>query len=899
MSTVNLEHLFKPSSVAVIGASNRPHSVGQVIMRNLLAGGFDGPIMPVNPRSQSIGGVLAYPDVENLPVVPELAVICVPPQAVIPVMECLDRKGCKAAIVLTAGLGSVPYDETRSVKQAMLEIAARNKMRLLGPNCLGLMVPPIGLNASFSHQSASKGKIAFVSQSGALCTAVLDWAAARGVGFSHFVSLGECDDVDFGDVIDYLGSDPDTRAIMLYIESIHERRSFISAARAASRNKPILCIKSGRFAEGAAAAASHTGALAGADDVFDAAIKRAGVLRVYTIAEMFSAAETLSRMRPFRGDKLGIITNGGGIGVLAVDALIERHGHLAHLEQSTIDNLNSVLPDTWSHANPVDIIGDAPGERYAKSIDKVLADPNIDSLLVMHAPTAITNPVEVARGVIDAVKNSKKNILTNWVGEATVAPARVLFNEAGLPTYNTPEQAVAAFQHMVNYRKLQDLLMETPPSVPQDFTPEIDKARGIIHLAIHSGRTMLTEPEAKAVLDCYGINTVKTLSVETTEQAVATAEKIGFPVALKILSDDISHKSDVGGVVLNLESGEEVHRAATKMLKNIGKQFPDARLRGFTVQEMVKRQNARELIVGMTTDPIFGPVILFGHGGVEVEVVRDRAMALPPLNMKLARELVEGTRIYNLLKGYRDVPPVNLEELYMTLVRLSQLVVHLGEVVELDMNPLLIDQKGVIALDARIKVTPKVESDDKRLAIHPYPRHLKQEIVLEDGTKYMLRPIKPEDEPAHYAFMSKLTPEDIHFRFFGSVRELPHSEMARQTQLDYDRAMAFVATVPNGTSQGDIHGIVQVAIDPNNEHAEYAVMVRSDIKGRGLGRILMEKMIEFCRAKGVATFIGQVLPNNRRMLTLCEKLGFSRKYLEDEEVFEVTLPLGQPSKPHA
>ena len=891
MSTINMDHLFKPKSVAVIGASNRPHSVGQVIMRNLLAGGFNGPIMPVNPKSQSIGGVLAYRDVESLPVVPELAVICVPPKAVVPTMECLADKGCMAAIVLTAGLAAEMHDETHTIKQAMLDIAARNKMRILGPNCLGLMVPGIGLNASFSHQSIGTGKIAFVSQSGALCTAVLDWAAARGIGFSHFISLGECDDVDFGDVIDYLGSDPDTRSIMLYIESIQERRGFISAARAASRNKPILCIKSGRFAEGAAAAASHTGALAGPDDVFDAAIKRAGVLRVYTVSEMFSAAETLSRMHPFRGDKLGIITNGGGIGVLAVDALIERHGRLAHLEDSTIDALNAVLPSTWSHANPVDIIGDAPGERYAKSIDAVLKDPNIDSLLVMHAPTAITDPVEVAQGVIDAIKDSRKNILTNWVGEATVAKARKLFYAAGIPTYRTPENAVAAFQHMVNYRKLQEVLMETPPSVPQDFTPETDKARKIIHLAIHAGRDMLTEPEAKAVLECYGINTVKTVAAHTVEDAVETADAIGYPVALKVLSDDISHKSDVGGVVLNLDNADEVRAAGTKMLRTIEQAFPKARLRGFTVQEMIKRAGARELIVGMTTDPIFGPVIMFGHGGVEVEVVRDRAMALPPLNMKLARELVEGTRIYNLLRGYRDVPPVNLEQLYMTLVRLSQLVVHLGEVLELDMNPLLIDQTGVIALDARIKVTPKVVSDDKRLAIHPYPRHLKQELILEDGTKYLLRPIKPEDEPAHYQFMSKLTPEDIHFRFFGSVRELPHSEMARQTQLDYDRDMAFLAIIPEGPEAGEIHGIVQVVIDPNNDHAEYAVMVRSDIKGRGLGRILMEKMIEYCRQKGTKTFIGQVLPNNRRMLTLCEKLGFSRKYLADEEVFEVTLPL--------
>jgi acetyltransferase len=891
MSTINLDHLFKPKSVAVIGASNRPHSVGSVLMKNLLAGGFNGPIMPVNPRSQSIGGVLAYPDVNSLPVVPELAVICVPPKAIVPVMECLAEKGCLAAVVLTAGLGAERYDEGRTVKQAMLDIAASRKIRLLGPNCLGLMVPGIGLNASFSHQSIGSGKIAFVSQSGALCTAVLDWSAARGIGFSHFISLGECDDVDFGDVIDYLGSDPDTRAIMLYIESIHERRSFISAARAASRNKPILCIKSGRFAEGAAAAASHTGALAGADDVFDAAIKRAGVLRVYTVSEMFSAAETLSRMRPFRGDKLGIVTNGGGIGVLAVDALIERHGQLAHLEDETITALDEVLPSTWSHANPVDIIGDAPGERYAKAIDVVLKDKNIDSLLVMHAPTAITDPVEVAERVIEKIKASKKNILTNWVGEATVAEARNMFYAAGIPTYRTPENAVAAFQHMVNFRKLQDLLMETPPSVPHDFTPDTDKARRIIHAAIHAGRHMLTEPEAKSVLECFGINTVKTYAAHDVEEAVKKAEQIGRPVALKILSDDISHKSDVGGVILDLETPEEVRTAAEKMHRVISEKFPEARLRGFTVQEMVKRAGARELIIGMTTDPIFGPVILFGHGGVEVEVVRDRSMALPPLNMKLARELVEGTRIHKLLQGYRDVPAVNLEELYMTLVRLSQLVVQLGEVVELDMNPLLADPNGVIALDARIKVTPKVLSDEQRLAIHPYPRHLKEKVVMDDGTTYLLRPIKPEDEPAHYEFMSRLTPEDIHFRFFGSVRELPHSEMARQTQLDYDRDMAFLAILMNGDEEVEFHGIVQVVIDPNNEKAEYAIMVRSDIKGRGLGRVLMEKMIEFCRHKGTETFIGQVLPNNRRMLTLCESLGFSRKFIAEEDVFEVTLPL--------
>lgn len=891
MSTRNLEHLFRPGSVAVIGASNRPQAVGTVIMRNLLAGGFDGPIMPVNPRRQAINGVLAYPDIASLPVTPELAVICVPPKQVVTVVEELAQRGTRAAVVLTAGLGAIAFDETRSIKQRMLEVAQECEMRLLGSNCLGLMVPGMGLNASFSHQSIAAGKIAFVSQSGALCTAVLDWASAKGIGFSHFVSLGDCDDLDFGDVIDYLGSDPHTRAILLYIESIHERRNFISAARAASRNKPILCIKSGRFAEGARAAASHTGALAGADDVFDAAIRRAGVLRVYTVEEMFSAVETLARMRPLRGDKLGVLTNGGGVGVLAADALAERGGKLAELSPDTIGALDAELPANWSRANPVDIIGDAPGERYATAIKHLLTDKGLNSLLVMHAPTAITNAAEVAQGVIDAVAGTKANILTNWVGETAVAPARELFRQAGIPTYDTPEQAVTAFQHMVSYRKVQELLMETPTSVPGDFRPDPDGARQIIHAAIHAGRDLLTEPEAKSVLECYGIRTVRTLSVSGVDEAVDTAEQLGFPVALKILSDDISHKSDVGGVALNLENAAELRRAAEKMLKKVAEIYPDARLRGFTVQEMVKRKQSHELIVGAMTDPIFGPVLLFGQGGTAVEVVKDRAMALPPLNMKLARELVSGTRISKLLDGYRDVPPVNLEELYLHLVRISQLIVDLGEVVELDINPLLADRQGVIALDARIKVAPMKEAAEKRLAIRPYPQELEKTLVLENGTEYLLRPIRPEDEPSHYQFVSQVTREDVHFRFFGAVRELPHSEMARMTQIDYNREMAFVAKVPNGHDGGETHGVVRAAIDSKNETAEYAILVRSDIKGLGLGRMLMEEMIEYCRRRGVAYFVGQVLTDNRRMLTLCDHLGFKRKHLPDEDVFEVCLAL--------
>jgi acetyltransferase len=893
MSVRNLNFLFNPRSVAVLGASDRPKAVGMLVMRNLLQGGFKGPIMPINPNRQAVSGVLAYPDVKSLPITPDLAVICTPPQTVPGLIDELGKRGTRAAIVLTAGLSANKLDnDGRSIQQALLDTARSYQMRILGPNCLGLLVPGVGLNASFAHQPALPGKIAFVSQSGALCTAVLDWAAPKGIGFSHFISLGDCADLDFGDVLDYLGSDPNTRAILLYIESIHERRNFMSAARAAARNKPVLAIKSGRVAEGAKAAASHTGALAGADAVYDAAIRRAGMLRVFEIDELFAAVETLARSRPSKGSRLAIITNGGGIGVMAVDDLIEGKGQLAELSPETVEALDKVLPATWSRGNPVDIIGDAPGERYVKALEILFKAPEIDAVLCMHAPTAVSSATEVAESVIELAKKSKNNLMTCWVGEGAVAHARKLFNEAGVPTYDTPSQAVRAFLHVLRYRQNQVMLMETPPSAPVEFTPATATARLVVENAIANGHTVMSEPEAKAVLAAYGIPTVETHIARTPADASRlTRDMGGGRVALKILSPEISHKSDVGGVILDIDGPFEVEKAAHAMLERVSKVMPNAHVTGFTVQEMARRPGAHELIIGVTTDPIFGPVLLFGQGGTAVEVIGDRAVALPPLNMALARDLISQTRIFNLLKGYRDRPAANLDAICLTLMQVAQLVIDIPEIVELDINPLFADANGVLALDARIKVATTSVLGTERLAIRPYPKELEETITAKDGRKILMRPIRPEDEPNHHIFVSKLTPEDIRFRFFGLIEELPHSEMARLTQIDYDREMAFIATAHDEHGLPETLGVVRTVTDPNNEKAEFAVAVRSDLKGQGLGVMLMNKIIRYSKSRGTRQLVGQVLSDNRRMMKMIEGLGFKRGAYLEGDIVEVSLTL--------
>jgi len=640
MSIRNLDRLFRPTSIAVIGASTRPHSVGATVMHNLLAGGFAGPVMPVNPKHRAVAGVLGYPDVASLPLVPDLAVLCTPAPTVPELIAELGRRGTKAAIVLSAGLSARPKHHRHTYEQAMLRAARPHLLRILGPNCIGLLVPGSGLNASFAHIGARAGRVAIVHQSGALCTALLDWAAPRGIGFSHVVTLGNSADIDFGDALDYLGSEPDAQAIMLYIESVRHARKFMSAARAAARNKPVLVIKAGREPEGARAAASHTGALAGSDDVYEAAIRRAGMLRVFETEEMFEALETLSRAGPLHGDRLAILTNGGGPGVLATDALIAGGGRLAAIDDATLGRLDAVLPAMWSRGNPVDIIGDAPGERYRAALEILLEAPGVDGVLVLHSPTATASPDEAARaviGVVEARRARPRQVLTSWLGAEAVAPARRAFAAAGVPTYETPAGAVRAFLHIVRYRRNQELLMATPTSAPTEFTPDGDAVRKIIDGALAEGREILDEAEAKSVLAAYGVPVVETRRARTPEDAVRCAEAIGYPVALKVRSPDITHKSDVGGVRLDLDSAVAVADAATAMAARLAAAMPEARIDGFTVERMVRLGTGFELIVGAATDSIFGPIILFGHGGTAVEIIGDRAVGLPPLNTTLAR----------------------------------------------------------------------------------------------------------------------------------------------------------------------------------------------------------------------------------------------------------------------
>ncbi|SDH65871.1 bifunctional acetate--CoA ligase family protein/GNAT family N-acetyltransferase [Roseospirillum parvum] len=899
MSTRNLAHLFRPQSIAVIGASNREKSVGAVVMRNLLEGGFEGPIMPVNAKYQAVAGVLAYPDVDSLPVTPDMAVICTPPATVVPMIEALGQRGTRAATVLTAGMARHTLEDGRTYQEAMLDVARAYGMRILGPNCVGLLVPGMKMNASFAHISALDGKIAFVSQSGAVCTSVLDWAKPRGIGFSHFISLGDIADVDFGDVLDYLGSDPHTRAILLYIETIRQRRNFMSAARAAARNKPILAIKSGRVAEGAKAAASHTGALAGADHVYDAAFKRAGMLRVNDFEELFAAVETLARARPTKGERLAVLTNGGGLGVMAVDELIAHGGQLAELSEETIARLDQVLPETWSKGNPVDIIGDAPGERYEAALKALFESREVDAVLCMHCPVAISSATEVAEKVIEVARaNRRVNLATCWVGEQAVREPREMFAKASIPTFDTPSKAVQAFMHLVTYRRNQDMLMETPASLPSDFTPATATARLVMENALSMGHDFMSEPEAKAVFAAYGIPTVETHIARTPEDCREMAAQMEGAVALKVLSPDITHKSDVGGVVLDLNTPEEVESAARHMEERLRATFPDAELSGFTVQRMARRPGAHELIVGVSNDPIFGPVILFGEGGTAVEVIGDRAVGLPPLNMSLARQIISETRIYKRLLGYRDRPPADLDAICLTLIQVAQLVIDIPEIQELDINPLFADSKGVLAVDARIKVAIP-HNVGKRLAIRPYPKQQEEKVALRPVNGFperevLIRPIRPEDEPNHHEFISRLTDEDIRFRFFGLVHELPHSQMARLTQIDYDREMAFIAEGRRASGGRETLGVVRTVTDSENDSAEFSIVVRSDLKGSGLGQILLKKMIGYCRQRQTRVMVGQVLKENTRMLHFVESLGFRRTRTVDEGVVEVELDLAAP-----
>ena len=882
MSTYRLKNLLAPGSVALVGASPRPRSVGRAILNNVRKAGYSGEFGLVNPRYSEIDGVAAVDSLAELSFVPELVVITAPAKSIPGLIDEAGRRGAAGAIIVSAGLGHGPD----SLADAAERAAQKHGMRLIGPNCLGIMMPGVNLNASFSAHMPAKGNLALISQSGAIAAGMVDWAAQRAVGFSGIVSIGDQLDVDIADLLDYFAMDGSTQAILLYIEAIKDARKFMSAARAAARIKPVVVVKSGRMAQGARAAATHTGALAGSDAVYDAAFQRAGVLRVSDLRELFDCAETLGRLKSPPGKRLAILTNGGGIGVLAVDRLADLGGIPATISLELRQKLDAVLPPTWSGSNPVDIIGDADSARYAAVLDLLLADPDNDAVLVMNVQTAIARADEIAATVTEVVRKyqgqhrmSPKPVLAAWIG----ADQKIsdLLSGAGIPNYPTEDDAVRGFMHLVRHREVVETLAQVPPAMPGSFVPDTAAARRIVADALADGRQWLDPIEIKRLFDAYGIAMVPTLAAADAEQAVAHASALfaqGSTVVLKIMSRDIVHKSDVGGVVLNLTSPEAVRSATSDILSRAKTMRPEARISGVMVQAMVLRPKARELILGLADDPTFGTVVVFGRGGTAVEIINDKALALPPLDLQLARSLIERTRVSRLLRAYRDVPAVKEDAVAMVLVKLAQMAADIPEIRGLDINPLLADQAGVLAVDARVvlgRVARKFRgSGPANFAVRPYPSQWQRHLEVKDGWRVFVRPIRPEDEPLIHAFLQHVTSHDLRLRFFAPMKQFSHEFIARLTQLDYARAMAFVA-FDEATSE--LVGVVRIHSDSIYESGEYAILLRSDLKGRGLGWALMQMIIEYARSEGLKAISGDVLAENTVMLAMCRSLGFEVK----------------------
>lgn len=888
MSTYRLQQLLSPRSVALIGASPRRGSLGYALLKNLKDAGFAGPIYPVNPHHHEIDGLKCVPAIGDLAETPDLMIVATPAPTVPSLVRAAGAKGVGAAIIVTAGLGHGPDSLAAQSEQ----IARQSGLRLLGPNCLGLIAPYAKLNGSFASRMPAPGHLAVISQSGAIAAAIAEWGITNASGFSAIASIGDQIDVDIGDLLDYFALDSKTRAILLYVESISRARKFMSAARAAARIKPVVVIKAGRHIEGAQAAATHTGAMAGSDAVYGAAFRRAGLLRVFDMDELFDAAETLSHVRNLKGKRLAILTNGGGIGVLAIDRLRDMGGTVAAVSPAIKERLDSVLPSTWSGANPVDIVGDAGPDRYVAALEALLADPANDAILVFNVPTAMASPREVAKAVADKIASERsrslqpKPVFTSWIGgDQTTAD---IFNHAAVPHYATEVEAVRGMMHLVRYQEAIASLMETPPSLPDDFKTDETAARKIIDRALSEDRRWLDPLEVAALMAAYAIPITPTYHATDPDAAVRIAAPLvaeGQKVVLKIHSRDIVHKSDVGGVRVGLSSADDVARAASEIFTNAKRLRPDARIEGLIVQPMIQRKYARELILGIATDHVFGPVILFGRGGTAVEVINDKALALPPLDLNLANDLIGQTRVSRILSAYRDVPAARREDIAMTLVKISQLAADHPEIDEIDINPLLADERGVLALDARVSVSRKqIARSQSHLAIRPYPKEWERVLLLAPDWPILVRPVRPEDEGLFTEFFTQISDSDLRLRFFAPIKDFSHSFIARLTQIDYARSMAFVAF---DQASRKLLGAVRLHADANHDVAEYAILVRSDLKGRGLGWKLMQLVIEYARADGIKQIQGEVLRENTVMLRMCEELGFNIAPDPDDQTLSI------------
>jgi acetyltransferase len=893
MSAHYLQRLFAPGTVALVGASERTGSLGRDVFENLIAGGFHGEIVPVNPKHTQVLGLKCYASLAAVGKPLDLAVVATPAAAVPTVLDDAAKAGVRHAVVLAAGFGETG-SKGKELEARLREQARRLAIRMIGPNCLGLMRPGIGLNATFARTGARPGPIALVSQSGAVCTALIDWAWAAGVGFSSVVSMGAAIDLDIGEILDYLLYDHDTHSILLYLEGVREARRFISALRAAARSKPIVVLKVGRHLSGQRAALSHTGSMVGNDAVFEAVLRRSGVVRARTYPDLFAAARMLATDRLPAGDRLAIVTNGGGPGVMAADACVDAHVSLAALGEATLGKLNALLPPNWSHANPIDILGDATLDRFNGALEAVLADPQVDGVLAMFCPQALVTAREVASGLLPRIEATTKPVLTAWLGEHDVRAGRELIEAAGMPAFSAPESAVAAFGTLAEYQRAQQLLLEVPSPLASTAPTRCDEAQALFESIAAASRTLMTEPESKQLLACFGIPTPRTVIATTADEAAAAASSVGYPVALKILSPDIAHKSDIGGVKLNVRDAAAVRAEFAALVSAAHTLRPAPRITGIVVQPMVQKRFGREISIGVATDAVFGPVISFGAGGVAVELLADNAIGLPPLSVRLAEEMIDRTRIARLLAAYRHIPAADRTAIVNVLLAVSDMVVQCPWVQELDINPLVVDADGAAALDARVVIDPRRKTADARyshMAIHPYPSRYERAEVLGDGERLLVRPIRPEDARMELAFVEGLSDQTRYLRFFSSKQTLSPKMLARLTQVDYDNELALVA-VRSAVPQDEIIAVARYVPMPDGRTCEFAITIADRWHGKGLGTLLMRRLVAAARDSGYTTMFGQILAVNEKMLRLARNLGFAiGADPEDRSIVEARLPL--------
>lgn len=872
---MSLEKIFNPKTIAVIGASSRKNSVGSSLVENLLVSGYEGIVYPINPKHKSIHGVKAYQNVKETPDRIDLAIICTPAKTVPGVVEECGQAGVGGVVIISAGFKEAG-DEGKAMYQQMRDSVKKYGMRIIGPNCLGFIKPSLNINASFANKMALQGNIAFISQSGALCTAILDWANEQNVGFSHFVSIGSMMDVGFHDLIDYFGNDPNTSSILIYMESLSNARKFLSAARAFARTKPIIVLKVGKSSEGAKAAMSHTGSLTGNDMVYDAAFKRAGVIRAGTVSELFDCAQTLAMQPRPKGDKLAVITNAGGPGVIATDALIEEGGELATFSDQTMQRLDDALPAHWSRGNPIDVLGDAGPERYSKALELCLKERTVDGVLVILTPQSMTDPAAIAEAIKDVPNPDNKTILASWMGDGDTEEGTKILENARIPVYTAPENAVRCFMMMCSYSKNLQSLTETPSTIPHAFKPNTELNRALINGVISEGRNVLLESEAKELLKNYEIPVTSYAIAHDRDEAARLAEQVGFPVAMKVLSPDILHKTDVGGVQIGVGDSDAARKAFDDIMWLTREKRPDADIRGVFIENLVHKKH--ELLIGCKKDPLFGPVIVFGMGGVAVEVFKDTNVGLPPLNMALSLRLIKGTKIYKLLKGYRGMPGVDILSIQFLLYKFAYLVADFPEIQEIDINPFAVDENGGMVLDSKVildkDVMGKGVKPYSHLVISPYPKEYVTEFTLKDGRKATLRPIKPEDEPMEAEMFRNFSEQTQRFRFFHLIKDISHDLLIRYTQIDYDREIAIIAEVDdNGTPR--MAGVVRLIAGSDSSDAEFAIVVADPWQNQGLGNKFTDFILDIAKKRGIRKVYANVLKDNQIMLHIFRQRGFT------------------------